>query len=169
LSPALENGKLKIMDEVRWAGPAFEHHEKGFFWEVGIIIIAAVIIIISLVWQKNFLFAVFIAIATATIIFWGRKEPYDIEFVINENGLAIGEENGYRYDELSEFSISHHEIAHEGMVEVIFHKKSALSTHIRIPARKEDVARIREILGNFLPEFEHESSLIDHTSRWFKF
>jgi len=157
------------MEEIRWTGPAFEQHDKGFFWETGIIIGAAILVVIAIFWQKNFLFAVFIAIAALMIIFWGRQAAPDVEFVIDEKGIEIGKGNRYYFEELSEFSISPNEIAHDGMAELIFHKKSAFGMHVNIPAPLGDVGRIRKLLGNFMPEFEYESSLIDHVSRWFKF
>jgi hypothetical protein len=158
------------MKEIRWTAPAFEYHDKGFFWESGVILVAAILIIVSLLFQRNFLFAVFIAIAAGTMIFWGRQKPENLEFLIDEDGIAIGPETRYRYDELAEFSISPYEVTKDNsFIEIVFHKKSAFSTHLRVPAHKKNTEIIRIHLENYLPEFEHEHSLVDHFSRFFKF
>jgi len=157
------------MEELRWSAPAHEYHEKGFFWETGVIIIAAILIIVALFVQQNFLFAVFVIIAAGTIIFWSRQQPATIEFMLSQRGLAINGENRYPFIDLQEFSVSPHEVTKDGHFEVVFHKKSALGTHLKVPVKADQAGDIKAFLANYLPEFEYEESVTDHLSRIFRF
>ena len=157
------------MEEIRWVGPEFERHNKGPLWDTVVVIIAALLIVIALLWQRNFLFAVFIGIAAAAMIFWGRKEPPLVEFVVDGEGLAIGARALYRYGELSGFAVSPYPVATGDFAEIVFHRKEALRGHLKIFIPVADVDRVREALAEFLPELEYEESFADHLSRIIKF
>jgi hypothetical protein len=50
---------------ISWRAAEFHYIEKDYLWYTGIIAAGALLLVIAL-WQRNFFFAVFVAIATAS-------------------------------------------------------------------------------------------------------
>src|SRR5271154_1210216 len=89
--------------EIKWIAPEFEYHEKDISWYWMTIIIAAIIIAFS-VWQRNFLFGLFIVIAEILVIAWGNKTPRPFSFKMNEDGFEIGAEKIHSWKEFENWS-----------------------------------------------------------------
>ena len=73
---------------IEWKAPEFEYREKDVSW-YWLSIIAAVVILGAAVWQKNFLFAVFVVIAEILMLVWAGRKPREITFSLNEKGLTM--------------------------------------------------------------------------------
>ena len=80
---------------ITWQAPEFQYREKGVSWYwLSIIVVAA--IIAFAIWQRNFLFGVFMVIAEILLIVWANAVPKVFDFSLTENDLAIGEAKNYR-------------------------------------------------------------------------
>ena len=100
------------------------------------------------------------SLANAVLVLtFARSYPKTIEFTVNENGLAIGEQKNYSYGELKGFIIRQGYVDSE-LVEIVFQKKSRLSPYIKILASDQDAEVIKEFLIQYLPEVKYEESLI---------
>ncbi|MDP3892652.1 hypothetical protein, partial [Nocardioides sp.] len=64
---------------IEWRAPEFYYREKGVSW-YWLSIIAAIVILSVSVWQKNFLFAVFVVIAEILMLVWAGRKPREISF-----------------------------------------------------------------------------------------
>ena len=155
------NGK-----EIKWSVQEFEYFEKGISWYWLTIIIGVVLVFLALL-QKNFLFAIFVVIAELLVLSWGSYYPKAIEVKLNDKGLEINRKKLYPYDSLKGFAVN--PTYSSSVFEVFFFVKQKLAQEIKVLARSEDVADIKELLKNYLPEMEHEDSLIDHIIRILKF
>ena len=153
--------------EIKWSAPEFEYIQKGIGWYWLTIIVAIVLSAFAL-WQENVLFAVFVVIAAVLVLTWGKSYPKTIEFTINENGLAIGEQKNYSYGELKGFVVRQGYVDSE-LVEIVFQKKSRLSPYIKILASDQDAEVIKEFLIQYLPEVKYEESLIEHIAKILRF
>jgi hypothetical protein len=149
-----------VLKEIRWTAPEFEYYEKGPSW-YWLAIIATILLIALALWQRNFLFAVFVAIAALVILNLARKQPREIEFKLDQNGLVIDEKKVYPYETLKGFTISGNEI--------IFQRKSRFSPYFKIFVLEKDKDRVKHFLSQRLPEIEYEESLTDHISRLLRF
>ncbi len=92
------------MEEIKWQAPEFEYYPKDILWYWMTIFIAIVILALA-IWQKNFLFAVFIIIGEILILIWGSAEPKILDFEINDDGIFVGENKFYEWDKISGFSL----------------------------------------------------------------
>ena len=79
------------MDKIIWQTKEYEYREKtnDWFWAVGVIALSA--IIISIIYG-NYVFAIFMAIATATLLMYSVKKPETLEIEINNKGIRIQKE-----------------------------------------------------------------------------
>jgi hypothetical protein len=74
---------------ITWRAPEYSHKERGvdWLWSIGIVALAGCIIAL---WLHNYLFAVFIALAGVSLIFFTIRHPREIEFVIEAEGISMG-------------------------------------------------------------------------------
>ena len=146
--------------EITWQSPEFEYNYKdiGWYWMT---IIAAAILFLLAIWQKNPLFGIFIVIAEIMLIFWAKEQPKILNFIINKKGVGIGTRHFYEYDNIQGFHV--HERSYNN--ELILKTKNKLHPYIFILVSKKDISAIKEFLKNHLPEIEYEESLTEALSR----
>ena len=151
--------------EITWYAPEFEYREKDVSWYWMTIIVAALIIAFS-VWERNFLFGFFIVIAEILVIAWGNREPAEIEFVLNDNGISVG---SHKFHSLKEFeSWSTEEVA-DDFAELGFNFRAKLRTSLKVLVPQELVPEIRSHLKLILREVEHQTSLIEAIEKILRF
>ena len=146
---------------VTWQAPEFEHQEKGISW-YWLTIIAAVLLVALAVWQRNFLFGIFVVVAEVLVLLWGGKKPRTLTFSLNEKELIIGSRERYLWSEFLNFSIEERE---NFSLVVLQFKRLRPMLHILIPA-----AQFQEVKGIFfsrLPQVERERSLGEAVEEFF--
>jgi hypothetical protein len=70
--------------EINWQAPEFEYRPKSISWYW------------TSIWDRNFLFGVFIVIAEVLLIAWGNDAPPTVNFVLTDSNLSIGETKDYQ-------------------------------------------------------------------------
>lgn len=143
-----------------WTAPEFEYRPKDVGWYWMSIIISA-IFILAAIWQKNFLFAIFIIVAEAMMLYWARQLPPHIEFKLDDKGLLLGKNKFHPYEELTGFSV----IDKKGAWGLTLKTKEKLQPFIKITIYKNDAEDIKKLLKEHLEEMEFPESLIDHVSK----
>jgi len=154
--------------ELKWSALEFEYHEKSAGWYWLVIFLGTVLAALSFV-QGNFLFGVFVIIASVLIIKWGRQLPHQVEFKITSAGVDIGRRKFYSYDYLTGFAsrrLDHHD---DGLSEIILRQKHRLSAYVKMMIPNRILEEARHQLNQHLPEIEYDDSLVDHISRWLRF
>lgn len=162
---AEENKKpKKPFNPVSWEAPEYTYipKTKDWYWLIGII--AAGLVILS-VMLNNFLFSIFIIIAAITVMVTGRRKPKITSFEISSRGISIGNKL-YPYDYLKSFWI-HYDPPRKK--ELSLESKKTFMTYITLPLGSTDPNIIRERIVRFLPEKEHNESLIENISHYLGF
>lgn len=154
--------------EVRWTAPEFEYFHKGNFWYWLTVLAAGLLIIVSL-WQRNVLFAIFIFIAEILFLRLGSQIPQQLDFRLSDLGIELGNKKHYRYEELSGFVTKRLDGHEEGASELILKRKHRLSTNIKILFPTKIWEELRLFINKHLPELEHEESLVEHIGKIIKF
>lgn len=148
-------------DMITWKAPEFEHVEKSTAWYWGSMAIAIALIAIAL-WQKNFLFAVFIVIAELAVFMLAGEKPKMWDFSIDERGVTIEKHKTYKYADITMYDI--HEFSDE-YHELVLKTKSKLHHYIKLFIRVEDEEKIDDLLGKKLQRGEIEVSFIELLER----
>ena len=147
-----------------WEAPEFPYYHKEVGWYWASIFVAAILVIIAL-WQKNFLFGVFIVIAELLIVSWGSKYPRAVRFEMDERGIGIEDTSSYRYAEIEQYAINP-----EGdLSELILTLKTKLSTAVVIHFHTHDTGRIREFLRGRLKEVHHDDGIVEALLKLIRF
>lgn len=155
----------KNSKEIIWHAPEFRYYGKDISWYWLSIIGAGVIFLIAL-WQKNFLFGIFVILAEGLIIFWAKEFPREVRFRLDRKGLWIDESKTYLYENLDGFNIIED---NDGIGELILKTKSKLHPYLKILVANEMAKEIKDFLKNYLEEIEYEESLSDGISRMIGF
>lgn len=146
----MENNDNKIA----WRAPAYDFREKtpDWFWAVGII---ALSLAIGSIVIKNYLFAIFIIIAVAILVFYSVRRPEEIDYEVNSRGIKI-KDAFYGYKELSNFWIDRH---HETK-KILIHTNRVTAPLLDIPLPSEtDEEKITDLLSASLKEEEIKEPL----------
>ncbi len=158
----MENKEEK---EINWQAAEYRYFKKGWDWYLWVSGIATILFIFAL-WQKNFFFAIFIVIAAVMVISISQRRPRIIEFKIDNEGIYIGKDTAYKYDEIEWFAIRHRP---ESLNEIIIKKKTLVNPIVKIQADSKITSKARKILKEHLEEKEYESSLLDAILERFRF
>ena len=153
--------------ETKWEAPEFENRERDVSWYWISIIIAAAIIAFA-VWQRNFLFGLFIVIAEILIIIWGDRTPRMITFILTEQGVEIEPKKFHLFTEMESFSID--KGPDDGSWDDIifhFHGKFKIPLIVKLPKKKLDEAKA--IIKKILKEVNYEPSFLDSLEKLIRF
>ncbi|MEK7634389.1 MAG: hypothetical protein AAB396_00675 [Patescibacteria group bacterium] len=165
-------------DEIIWQIPEYEYNQKDISWN-WLVLIVAIILFAFAVWQKNFLFAVFIVVAFLMINFMSNRFPSIWQFKMTGRGIIISLPTGewkkfYSFEDMESFDI--HSIAYDAegndvgeYKELILKLKSKFSPYLKINIYPTDEEKIKNFLLNFISHQEHKQSLTDSLARLIKF
>jgi hypothetical protein len=141
---------------LRWQGHEHEHKPKGADWYWALGIVAAASTIASLLFQ-NYLLALLIIIASATLALSVAKHPPLHVFELSERGLTIGIDV-YPFSNMHSFSVLE-DI--EGRLPPLLSIKndSWISPHLLVPLEGVDVDFVYLYFLERVHETEHRHSL----------
>ncbi|MFA5173159.1 MAG: DUF5673 domain-containing protein [Candidatus Paceibacterota bacterium] len=150
--------------KIEWRAPEFEFSSENSSW-LWLSVIAALLLVAFSLWQKNFLFALLIILSEVSLFFLANSNREEYDFSLGNEGLKI-ENRLYPWDSFESFSID----KNEGKRSFIYFLKNNVSIfNFRIPAKTEDIEKIRVFLNNYLAEIEHKSSLFEEISKFLGF
>lgn len=149
---------------IRWEAPEFEFYPKTASW-YWLTFIAAILLLTFAVWQKNFLFTVFVIIAEIMILAWSREKPHTFSFVINDDGILIGDAL-HQFKDLLHFSILERD---DRLSDLLLANKQRFGRHLKILIYTDMIKEIREALLARLEEEEYKEPLPDSIFRIIKF
>ncbi len=160
--------ELQAMDkEIRWSAPEYHYYEKDVAW-YWLVVIGAIGLGALALWQKNLLFAIFIAIAALMLISWGRRQPKTLNFTLNAKGLTIDDKKIYYFENLTGFAIIPN-YAEQELNELLLKTNHHLNGWLRVIIAAQRAEPIKNLLLQYLPEVEYQESLAEHISRILKF
>jgi hypothetical protein len=151
--------------EIAWEAPEFEYREKSVSWYWLSIIVAAVIVAFS-VWEKNFLFGLFIIVAEVLFLVWGNRTPRMIGFRITETGLEIEKQKLHLWKDVDTISVDSGEF---GFVELVLIFRAKLRTPLKILFPEEKLAELRTDLKGIVREVPYEPTLLDSIEKLTRF
>lgn len=154
----------KTPSEISWTAPEFESLDRGALWYLISLLIALALLGFSL-WQGNFLFAVFVVVVEVVLLFFSQDNPREVSFKVSNSGLFI-DKGITPWSSFHSFSISASDS--EGFQDLVFQKEKSVSLDLKVRVKEADVDKIRNFLHNYLPEVEHQDSLIDSLAKLLK-
>jgi len=149
---------------VTWQAPEFEYRHKGVSW-YWITIICAVLLVAIAVWQRNFLFGLFVVIAEILVLTWGARNPSLITFKAFEKELIINERERYPWGDFQSFTPE--EI--EGGSSVILRFRRRIRPPIRIFVPQDKMEGFLQCITPWCAQTDEPSSFVDALEEIFRF
>lgn len=161
-----EENKEKEKFEIKWQATEFFYYQKNVSW-YWLVLIFGIVVMAFALWQKNFLFAVFIVFALILLFYWGRNQPRSVKFKLNEKGLEF-DKKLHSYEDFEYFAINEN-TGVDSLNQIILKTKGRLKSLMHIYIEKDKMAAVKKELAKRLEEHEYEESLIDSLLKIFRF
>lgn len=105
--------------------------------------------------------AIFLLLSSLVLILYSNKRPEINKIIIDQKGVAIGE-TIYYYKELKSFWIHYNP---GDIKELSLESRKWYLPHIKVSIVNKNPLDIRSLVINFIPEREHEHSIVDIIAR----
>ena len=151
---------------MEWEGREYDHVPKSadWYWVLGII---AAAVAIAAILFGNYLLALLVIVAAATISLHAAKEPPVHQFRIVDQGLLIGEEM-HPFEHMISFSVLE-DVEGELPPLLSIKNETWFSPHLVIPLADVDAEAVYIHFAQHVEEREHTHSLTDLVAAWFGF
>jgi hypothetical protein len=113
------------------------------------------------VWQRNYVFAVFIVIAELMLLMWGSSEPPMVAFKLDQRGLTIGATKFYPFSDIKDWSADSQGFFDPAWPDIFLHLKHHFHTGLRIKVPQVLLVDVEKILRAHAPEVPFEPTMID--------
>lgn len=157
----MEPQNTKEPSSISWEIERLHNGGKGDWFYFTVLALMSLLLLFA-VWQKNFLFGVFVILAVGTIFFLSMQRQQTYAFHLDDRGLLVAKETFYEYDRFRHFDI--YEFSDEEY-EIFFVFKEKLRPILRIRIYKSDRKKIADFLSRKLPQKKTEPSLLDIFSK----
>lgn len=146
--------------EISWEAPSFYFNPQKRYLSLLILALA-----LGgggmLFFNKDTLTAIFLILSSLVLILYSNKRPEISRITINQTGITVGNDH-HPYKDLRSFWI-HYD---PGFIkELSLESRKWYLPYVKVSLEKNSPVALRSLLINFLPEREHEHSLVDIISR----
>lgn len=155
-----ESNKIKPLPKLSWEAPSFYYNPQKRY-------LAFVVIALfcgagaMLFYQRDTLTAIFLILSSLVLILYANKKPTNSRIEVGPVGVRIDDQL-YHYQELKSFWLDYNP---GGPKELSLEAKKWYLPYVKVSIEDTNPLEIRSLMINFVPEREHESSLIDHIGK----
>jgi len=147
-------------DRFEWETPSFYNNpHKKYLALVVIALLSGAGALIF--YNRDILMVIFLILSSFVIVLYANKQPSALKIVVNNSGVSI-DDTTYYYRNLKSFWLDYDP---HGIKELSLEAKKWYIPYIRISIEKQNPVSLRSLMINFVPEKEHEKSLVDLISR----
>ena len=148
-----------------WHGEQYSFEERGsdWYWALGIVAGAAVLVSILF---GNILLALVILAGAGALGLQAAKQNRTHHFAVYEDGVAI-DDDLFLYDDMRDFAILEF-LDPEQPPALSIKTNHILAPHIWIPINDHDPVDIYEYISNHLPEGMHAETLLDRITSFLR-
>lgn len=147
---------------IHWKAREFEEPVRSRKWHLFAALILILIIAFAIYMDAMVMAITFILIGIVGYVYMG-KAPRVLNFMITYDGILAGKEL-YNFKTLKSFWIFYE----ENLKVISIHTDGYLSPYVHIPLADQDPVEIREILIKYVPEEEHEWTILDRLEKLIK-
>ena len=114
-----------------------------------------------LIFRYDTLTSLFLILSSLVLILYGKQKPTMSKITVDQSGVGIDDGKHY-YKELKSFWIEYNP---GGTKELSLESVKWYMPYIKVMLNEQNPIELRSLIINFLPEKEHETSLVDHVGR----
>lgn len=145
---------------ITWEAPSFYFNPQKRY--LSMVIIALVFAGgAMLIFSGDLLMAIFLLLSSLVLILYSNKRPEISKIIIDPRGVTIGD-SMHSYKDIRSFWLHYNP---GNLKELSLELKKWYMPYVKVSIENKNPLIIRSILVNFLPEKEHEHSLVDIIAR----
>ena len=159
-APIKKQVQKQISPQISWEAPSFYFNpQKRYF---SLVIVALVLGGgAMLFFHRDTLTAIFLILSSLVLILYSNKRPEISKITIDQAGVKIGDML-YYYKDIKSFWIQYNPGEAK---ELSIESKKWYMPYVKISIEDKNPLSIRSLMINFLPEREHEKSIVDIVAR----
>lgn len=147
----------------QWQASEYVHHHKGASWYVSVVVVAAVLIGLAILFQYWLTIAMFAVTAVAVLVY-ARKPPRTLTYELTRDGIAI-DGRMHLYKEFRSFGV----IPDTDWHSIDLEPKQRLSPRLAILFDEQDFDDIIGHLELHLPRVDRLPDAVERLSRYIRF
>ena len=145
------------LPQISWEAPSFYYNpQKKYLYLIAAMIMAGAAAL--LVFKYDTLTSVFLILSSLVLILYSGQKPVISKITADQSGILV-DNIIYRYKDLKSFWINYNP---GGPKELSLESAKWYMPYIKVLLNEQNPVELRSLIVNFLPEKEHEYSLIDH-------
>src|SRR3989344_4193912 len=143
-----------------WEAPSFYYNPQKRYLSVLIVALLTGAIAL-LIFKYSTLTSIFLILSSLVLLLYGNQKPTISKISVNQSGILV-DDIMYNYKDLKSFWIEYNP---GGPKELSIESAKWYMPYVKILLNNQNPVELRSLIISFLPEKEHENSLIDHIGR----
>ena len=157
---SVSNPHQSASPKISWEAPSFYYNpQKRYLSLITMALMAGAIAL--LIFRYDTLTSIFLILASLVLLLYGKQKPTISKIVVDQSGILVGDII-YYYKDLKSFWIDYNP---GGPKELSLESAKWYMPYIKVLLNDQNPVEVRSLIVNFLPEKEHENSLVDHIGR----
>ena len=150
----------KDSPHIFWEAPSFYYNPQKRYLSVLIVALLTGAIAL-LIFKYSTLTSIFLILSSLVLLLYGNQKPTISKISVNQSGILV-DDIMYNYKDLKSFWIEYNP---GGPKELSIESAKWYMPYVKILLNNQNPVELRSLIISFLPEKEHENSLIDHIGR----
>jgi len=146
--------------QISWEAPSFYYNPQKRYLSLVIAALMAAAVAL-LVFKYDTLTSVFLILASLVLLLYGKQKPTISKITVGQSGISV-DDIIYYYRDLKSFWIEYNP---GGPKELSLESAKWYMPYVKVLLNDQNPVQVRSLVINFLPEKEHENSLVDHIGR----
>ena len=158
--PLIVIEKIPEKPEIFWEAPSFFYNPQKRY--LSLITIALLVGAAALlIFKYDALTSIFLILASLVLLLYSKQKPTMSKIVVGQSGVLV-DDVMYYYKDLRSFWIEYNP---GGPKELSLESAKWYMPYVKVMLSDRDPVEVRSLIVNFLPEKEHENSLVDQMGR----
>jgi hypothetical protein len=146
--------------QISWEAPSFCYNpQKRYLYLIAAALLAGAVAL--LVFKYVTLTSILLILSSLVLLLYSNQKPTISKITVNQSGVLV-DDIMYYHKDLKSFWI---EYDPEGLKELSLESAKWYMPYIKVLLNEQNPIEVRSLIVNFLPEKEHEISLVDHMGR----
>jgi len=146
--------------EISWEAPSFYYNpQKRYLSLITVALLAGAAAL--LIFKYDTLTSIFLILASLVLLLYSKQKPTISKIVVNQSGVLV-DDITYYYKDLKSFWIEYNP---GGPKELSLELARWYMPYVKVLLNEQNPIEVRSLVINFVPEKEHENSLVDIIGR----
>ena len=146
--------------KISWEAPSFYYNPHKKYLSLVIVGLMAAAVAL-LVFKYDTLTSIFLILASLVLLLYSKQKPVMSKIIVDQSGILVGDIM-YYYKDLKSFWIEYNP---GGPKELSLESAKWYMPYVKVLLNNQNPVEVRSLVINFLPEKEHENSLVDYIGR----